>query len=171
MNSYTQEVTRLLDTHKNVINAKFAEAIPVEDIKRYAKNHIINLPFDDEKTVEETYLMRTHMSDAIIIQDYVEKMITVTQHMERGNLFYRTAVEIQQTVSHDARNEATARIRSLAEEMSIDFFDTLSLYDYATYDNYENLDMWAREAVFESSWENVFGELESIRYMNGAYNE
>lgn len=167
MNSYTKEITTLLERYKPTILERLAYGQTLEDVKKYAKNHIITLPLPDETSAEEAYLMRQRKEDAAIIHLHEEKMLTVEFLHQRAQLFDRVAEAIQKAPSPIVRPLATELVRNAAEDMGIDFFDTFSVYDYETYDNYGNLDKWAREAVFESAWENVFGPLESARVENG----
>lgn len=167
MNSYTEEITTLLEQHKPTIHERLAEGQTLEDVKEYAKKHILPLPLPDETSTEETYLMRQRKEDAAIIHLHEEKMLTIELLHQRAQLFIRAAEAIRKASPSAARLMATELVRNAAEDMGIDFFDTLSVYDYETYCNYDNLDKWAREAVFESAWENVFGTLESARVENG----
>lgn len=169
MGSYTKEITTLLEQHKTEILERLAAGEKTRDVKTYAREHILPLPLPSSRgvTAEETYLMHTRKEDATLIKEYVEKMLTITFLEQRAKLFDKVAEEIRNCSYVSPRDAATMLIRNAAEDMDIDFFDTLSVYDYDTYDDYDNLDKWAREAVFESAWENVFGLLESERYENG----
>ena len=169
MESYTKEITTLLEQHKTEILERLATGRTLKDVKAYAEHAISTspLPSTPGMTREENYLMRTRKEDASLIRAHVEKMLTVTLLERRAKLFADAADEIRYGNYATPRDAATSLIRNAAEDMDIDFFDTLSVYDYDTYDNYSKLDEWARGAVFETAWENVFGLLESERYENG----
>lgn len=162
MNTYTHDVTRLLEQHKNEIHEQLASGMTLDKVKAYAMENILPLPTDETK---KNYLMRLHQEDMPLIRMHVEKMLTIEFLEQRAALFDRVAERIQTSYHPSPRDMATTLIREQAED--IDFFDTLSVYDYDTYDNWDNLHKWACEAVFESAWETVFGQLETERHMNG----
>lgn len=173
MNSYTNEVAHLLDINSKEITERLAEGMSLNKVKEFTKTNILPLSFptDEGRTVKETYLLRTREEDASIIRAYVEKQLTILFLQRRAKLFDAVAEEIRDNNHPAPRSAATMLIRTISDEMNIEFFDTLSIYDYDTYNNYDNLDKWAREAVFESAWEQEFGQLESVRYENGADHE
>lgn len=164
MNSYTKDVARLLEQHKNEIHRQLAEGQSLDKVKAYTMEYILPIPTTKTK---ESYLLRLHQEDMPLIRMHVEKMLTITFLQQRAALFDQVAEKIENINCASPRDAATMLVRELSEEMEIDFFDTLSIYDYDTYDNFDNLHKWACEAVFESAWETVFGTLESERYQNG----
>lgn len=164
MNSYTKDVARLLEQHKNEIHRQLAEGQSLNKVKAYTIEHILPIPTTE---IKESYLLRLYQEDMPLIRMHVEKMLTITFLRQRFTLFDQVAEAVQNSHCADPRDMANTLIREQAEDMGIDFFDMISIYDYDTYDNFDNLHKWACEAVFESAWETVFGTLESERYQNG----